>query len=169
MVFTRLLCDIYSKFIQQMTYSCKSPSWQLFHSVLGFSLVQCACISSLIPRPFERRRKGLVHTASTCTGVSIVTGCITVVTFMHFAWCAFLWTINGEHTVVSNYPTFFWGPRKKCTQCVPCRPFLLLLKGLGTRLMFVLLFIGHHYFLVGVWLCTSQWLTSNARKILCLC
>ena len=106
MVFTRLLCDIYSEFIQQMTYTCKSPSWQLFHSVLGFSLVQCACISSLVPRPFERRRKGLVHS-------SIVTGCITVVTFMHFAWRAFLWTINGEHTVVSNYPTFFLGSQKK--------------------------------------------------------
>ena len=35
---------------------------------------------SLVPRPFKRRRrKGLVHTACACAGVSIATGCVTIV------------------------------------------------------------------------------------------
>ena len=35
---------------------------------------------SLVPRPFKRRRrKGLVHTARACAGVSIATGRVTIV------------------------------------------------------------------------------------------
>ena len=37
-------------------------------------------MSSLVPRPFKRRRrKGLVHTACACAGVSIANGHITIV------------------------------------------------------------------------------------------
>ena len=34
---------------------------------------------SLVPRPFKRRRKGLVHTARACAGVSVATGRVTIV------------------------------------------------------------------------------------------
>ena len=36
-------------------------------------------VSSLVPRPFKKRRKGLVHTARTCAGVSIATSHVTIV------------------------------------------------------------------------------------------
>ena len=46
----------------------------------------------------------------------------------------YVWTINGEYTIVSDYPTFFWGPLvHACATCT--RPFLLLLKGLVMRLI----------------------------------
>ena len=40
--------------------------------------------NNLIPRPFKRRRKGLVHTVRTCTGVSILTSHITIVIVCRF-------------------------------------------------------------------------------------
>ena len=92
---------------------------------------------SLIPRPFKRkRRKGLVHTARACTGVSIATGRVTIVIV-----CGFCMTYSSMgdkrrvyDRIVSAYPTFFWGPpahaRAMCTRSF----LLLLLKGLGTRL-----------------------------------
>jgi hypothetical protein len=86
-------------------------------------------LCSLIPRPFKRR-KGLVHTARTCVGVSIATDHVTIV--ISHGFCTMSKSMDDKRTVY-NYPIIFWGlqahARAVCTW-----PFLLLLKGLGMRL-----------------------------------
>ena len=95
-----------------------------------------ACIVASYPL-FRRRKKGLVHIACACAGVSIVTGRVTMVIACGF--CMTCSSMDDKRRVVSDSPSFFWGPpawRRMRLQCVRVpwpRPFLLL-KGLGMRL-----------------------------------
>ena len=100
---------------------------------------------SLVPRPFKRRRKGLVHTAHACAGVSIATGRVTTVIVRRFCMtCSSMDDKRRAYNRVSDYPTFFWSPLAHA-RAVCARPFLLLLKGLGTRLTNTILFLTHTY------------------------
>ena len=60
----------------------------------------------------------------------IVTGCVTMV--IAHGFCLTCSSINGEYTIVSDSPSFFWSPPGHALAM--CTRLFLLLKGLGTRL-----------------------------------
>ena len=102
--------------------------------LLGHVLSAHVPMPTLVPRPLKRRRrKGLVHTAHACTGVSIATSRVTIVIVRGF--CMTYSPMDDKRRVYDSIrlPHTFWGPlahaHAMCT-----RPFLLLLlNGLGTR------------------------------------
>ena len=70
--------------------------------------------SSLVPRPFRRRKKGLVHIARACAGVSIVTGRITMV--ITHGFCMTCSSMDDKQRVYDSirFPQFFLGSPGAC-------------------------------------------------------
>ena len=71
---------------------------------------------SLVPRPFKgRRRKGLVHTARACAGVSIATGCITIA--IVYGFCMTCSSMDDKRKVCDSIrlPHIFLGSPGACT------------------------------------------------------
>ena len=100
------------------------------------SMCRIACTQAL-----QEKEKGPgVYIVCACAGVSIVTGCITIVIIHGFyMMCS---STDDKRRVYDSIQLlqFFWGPPAHApAMCT--RPFLLiLLKGMGTRLVFQL----HH-------------------------
>ena len=69
---------------------------------------------SLVPRPFRRRKKGLVHIAHACAGVSIATGRVTMVIVRGF--CMACSSMDNKQMSIRQclIPDFFWGSQRMC-------------------------------------------------------
>ena len=130
--------NFWHPWVQYLTMSCMENGVD-FHlhirTVLMGTLAQGGAIEyiSLVPWLFKRRRrKGLIHTACAFTGVSITTGHVTVRGF-----CITYSFMDDKRRVYDSIwlPKFFWGsPAHVHAMCTCTRPFLLLLKALGTTL-----------------------------------
>ena len=79
---------------------------------------------------------GLVHTACACAGISIAIGRITIVIIRGFCMsCSSMDNKQRIYSRVSDYHTFFWGPLAHAHAMCTRPSHLLLLKGLGMRLV----------------------------------
>ena len=85
---------------------CSTEVWYVRH-IRSFN-------ESLIPRPFRRRKKGLVHIAHACAGVSIVTGRVTMV--IAHGFCMTCSSMDDKRRVYDSirFPQFFLGSPSAC-------------------------------------------------------
>jgi hypothetical protein len=80
----------------------------------------------------QARRKGLVHTARACAGMSIATDCVTIViTHGFYMTCS---SMDNKWRVYNRLSQFLLGSPDACA-CNVCQgPFFSFSKGLGTKL-----------------------------------
>ena len=109
--------------------------------VYNIVIIIASCIMlapSFVPRPFKRRRKGLVHTARACAGVSIATASGRIAIVIVRGFCMTYSSMDDKQRVYDNIqlPHMFLGSPGACACNLyqALSPHPLELKCLGMRL-----------------------------------